>query len=216
MCGLVALAVPGVQGQTPGAGEQKPAAPSTAAEKTSEGRQQKLVIGARARILPYRPFSVMDNGQVMNTTTVSKVNYDSNYNTVSHSFMLGGGLALEGRISPRTLVTADLLFSRLRYDKTTDVYWGTNDPTTAADERLRTTTNITYADATKGNNTIAAPVSKRLLMGGTVGVGLRFVDEFNIKVTPEVRYTRWNGTTFNQDSTRSPRNQLEVGIGFSR
>jgi hypothetical protein len=55
-----------------------------------------------------------------------------------------------------------------------------------------------------------------MLVGGTVGVGLRFIDEFNIKVTPEVRYTRWNGMTMNQDSTRSPRNQLEVGIGFSR
>jgi hypothetical protein len=55
-----------------------------------------------------------------------------------------------------------------------------------------------------------------MLIGATVGVGFRFVDEFNIKVTPEIRYTRWNGMTFAQDSTRSPRNQLEVGIGFSR
>jgi opacity protein-like surface antigen len=260
--GLVALIVHGAQGQTPVASEQKPTAPSTAAEKTSEAHQPKLAIGLRVRILPVRSFSVMDNGQVMNTTTVSKVNYDSNYNTVSHSFMLGGGLTLEGRISRRTLVTAELLFNRLRYDKTTDVYWGTNDPTTATDERshktttentkarlfdlpvlahrnvrssgflshlyleggatarlvstVRSTTNITNADATKANNSIPATVSKRLLVGATVGAGLRFVDEFNIKVTPEVRYTRWNGTTFNQDSTRSPRNQLEVGIGFSR
>jgi hypothetical protein len=262
MYGLVAFAVHGVQGQTPVASEQKPTAPSTAAEKTSEAHRQKLAIGLRVRTLPVRSFSVMDNGQVMKTTTVSKVNYDSNYNTVDHSFLLGGGLALEGQISRRTLVTADLLFNRLRYDKTTNMYWGVDDPTTAADERshqtttentkarlfdlpvlvhrnvrptgflshvylagggtarlvstVRTTTNITYADATTGNNTIPAPVSKRLLMGGTVGVGLRFIDEFNIKVTPEVRYTRWNGTTMNQDSTRSPRNQLEVGIGFSR
>ena len=260
--GLVALTVHGVQGQTAGASEQKPKAPSTAAEKTSEAHQQKLAVGLRVRILPVRSFSVMDNGQFMKTTTVSKVNYDSNYNTVNHSFMLGGGLTLEGHISRRTLVTAELLFNRLRYDKITDLYSGVNDPTTAADERshqtttentkarlfdlplllqrnvrstgflshvylaggatarlistVHTTTNITFADATKGNNSSAAPVSKRLLVGGTVGVGFRFVDEFNIKVTPEVRYTRWNGSTFNQDSTRSPRNQLEIGIGFSR
>jgi hypothetical protein len=259
---MLALAVPGVRGQTPSASEQKPTAPSTAAAKTSEAHQAKLAIGLRVRTMPFRSFSVMDNGQVMKTTTVSKVNYDSNYDTVSHSFMLGGGLSLEGQISPRTLVTADFLFNRLRYDKTTNMYWGVDDPTTSADERshqtttentaarlydlpvlvhrnlrpsgflshfyvaggatarlvsnVRTTTNITYADATKGNNTVPAPVDKRLLIGGTVGVGLRFVDEFNIKVTPEVRYTRWNGMTFNQDSTRSPRNQLEIGIGFSR
>jgi opacity protein-like surface antigen len=260
--GLVALTVHGVQGQTAVASEQKPAAPSTAAEKTSEAHPQKFAIGLRARILPVRAFSVMDNGQVLNTTTVSKVNYDSNYNTVSHSLMVGGGLTLEARISRRTLVTAELLFNRLRYDKTTDVYSGTNDPTTAADERshqittentkarlfdlpvlvhrnvrssgwlshfyvaggatarlattVRTTNNITNADATKANNQIPAGVDKRTLIGATVGAGFRFVDEFNIKVTPEVRYTRWNGMTFNQDSTRSPRNQLEVGIGFSR
>ncbi len=81
---------------------------------------------------------------------------------------------------------------------------------------VRTVTNITNADATKANNQIQAPVNKRTLIGATVGAGFRFVDEFNIKVTPEVRYTRWNGATFNQDSTQSPRNQLEVGIGFSR
>ena len=260
--GLVALTVHGVQGQTPAASEQKPTAPSTAEEKTSEAHQQKLAIGFRVRTLPFRSFSVMNNGEVLKTTTVSKVNYDLNYDTVSHSFMLGGGLTLEGWISRRTLVTADLLFNRLQYAKTTNMYWGVDDPTTAADERshqtttestkarlfdlpllvqrnvrssgflshvflaagpsarlvstVHTTTNITYADATTGNNTIPAPVTKRLLVGGTVGVGLRFVDEFNIKVTPEVRFTRWNGTTFNQDSTRSPRNQLEVGIGFSR
>jgi hypothetical protein len=260
--GLVALTVHGVQGQTPAASEQKPTAPSTAAEKTSEEHQQKLAIGFRVRTLPFRSFSVMNNGEVLKTNTVSKVNYDLNYDTVSHSFMLGGGLTLEGWISRRTLVTADLLFNRLQYAKTTNMYWGVDDPTTAADERshqtttestkarlfdlpvlvqrnvrssgflshvflaagpsarlvstVHTTTNITYADATLGNNTTPAPVTKRLLVGGTVGVGLRFVDEFNIKVTPEVRYTRWNGMTFNQDSTRSPRNQLEVGIGFSR
>jgi hypothetical protein len=56
--------------------------------------------------------------------------------------------------------------------------------------------------------------SKRLLVGGTIGVGFRIVDDFNIKTTPEIRYTRWAGSTFSQDSTMSPRNQLEVGIAF--
>jgi hypothetical protein len=214
------------------------------------------------RTLPVRSMSTMDNGRSMSTTTLSKVNYDWNYNTTAKSFALGGGVAVEGQLSPRTLVTAELLFTRLRYQKTTDTYWGTDDPTTSSDERshqtttedtkarlfdlpvlvhrnlrssgflshlymaagatarlattVRTTNNITNADATTANNQIAAGVGKRTLIGATVGVGFRFVDEFNIKVCPEVRYTRWNGMTFAQDSTRSPRNQLEVGIGFSR
>ena len=57
---------------------------------------------------------------------------------------------------------------------------------------VRTTNNITNADGTLANNQIQAPISKRTLIGGTVGIGFRFIDEFNIKVTPEVRYTRWN------------------------
>jgi hypothetical protein len=81
---------------------------------------------------------------------------------------------------------------------------------------VRTTNNTTNADATTENNQIRAQVSKRTLIGATVGVGFRFVDEFSIKVTPEVRYTRWDGLTFGTDSTQSPRNQLEVGIAFTR
>jgi hypothetical protein len=263
--GILALTVPVLPGQTAPAGEKNPPAPSaapTADDKTNEAPKGKLAFGFRVRTMPARSFSVMDNAVVLSTATVSKVNYDTNFSTVSHSFMLGGGLALEMPLSRRVIVTADLLFNRLRYDKTTNVYWGVDDPTTAGDERshqtttentaarlfdlpvllhrnvrpsgilshlyvsggatarlvstVRTTTNITYADATLGNNSNPALVSRRTLVGATVGAGFRFVDEFNIKVTPEVRYTRWNGSTFSQDSTRSPRNQLEVGIGFSR
>ena len=262
MYGLFALAVTGLHGQTSGASAQNPPAPPTAAEKTSEAPPRKLAIGLRVRSLPVRSFSVMDSGRSLSTTTVSKVNYDWNYNTTTHSFPLGGGLSLEAALSRRTLLTADVIFTRLRYTKTTDTYWGTDDPTTSADERshmsatedtkarvfdlpvlvhrnlrpsgwlshfylaggatarlvssVRTTNNIANADATKANNQIRAQVAKRTLIGATVGAGFRFVDEFNIKVTPEIRYTRWNGMSFAQDSTRSPRNQLEVGIGFSR
>ena len=261
--GMLALTVPVLSGQTSGASEKNPPAAPAAGDKTNEAPpQRKVAIGFRVRTLPVRRFSVMDNGVALTSVTVSKVNYDTNFDTVSHSFMLGGGLAIEAPISSRTLLTVDVLFNRLKYDKVTNVYWGVDDPTTAADERshqtttentaarlfdlpvllhrnvrpsgllshlylsggptarlvstVHSTTNITYADATTANNTTPAHVNKRMLIGATVGVGFRFVDEFNIKVTPEVRFTRWNGATFNQDSTRSPRNQLEVGIGFSR
>jgi hypothetical protein len=198
----------------------------------------------------------------MSTTTISKTVYDLNYTTTSKSFVLGGGLALETPLNRRTVLSAEVIFNRLRYDGVLDQYWGTDDPTTSNDERshlnaqestkarlfdvpvlvhrnmrasgflshvylsagatarnvsaVRTTNNITNADGTTANNQIQAQVSKRTLIGGTVGVGLRFVDEFNIKVTPEVRYTRWNAETFSLNSTQSPRNQLEIGIGFSR
>ena len=81
---------------------------------------------------------------------------------------------------------------------------------------VRTTNSITNADGTTAANSVPAQLSKRNLLGATVAVGFRFIDDFNIKVTPEVRYTHWTGMTFGQDSTQSPKNQLEVGIGFSR
>ena len=263
MYGLLALTVPVVHGQTSGtsaAGQKSP--PPAADEKASEAPSKRLAIGFYVRAMPMRSLSVMDNGQVLATTTSNKVNYDWNYNTTSRSFPIGGGLALDAPLSPRVLLTVEVLFNRLRYTKVTDTYWGTDDPTTAADERshtqttedtkarvfdlpvllhrnlrpsgflshfyvsggpsvrlattVRTTNNILNADATTANNQNPAQVSKRVLIGATAGVGLRFIDEFNIRVTPEVRYTRWNGMTFAQDSTRSPRNQLEIGIAFSR
>lgn len=57
--------------------------------------------------------------------------------------------------------------------------------------------------------------SAKYLPGATVGTGLRFVDDFGIKVEPELRYTRWFGRTFASDSTRSSENQLEVSVAFT-
>lgn len=74
-------------------------------------------------------------------------------------------------------------------------------------------TTISPSDITTTNNQTVDP-SKRMLVGATIGVGFRVVDDFNIKTIPEIRYTRWAGSTFSQDSTVSPRNQLEVGIAF--
>lgn len=75
-------------------------------------------------------------------------------------------------------------------------------------------TTISPDDVTTTNSLAVSP-SKRTLVGATIGLGFRVVDDFNIKTTPEIRYTRWAGSTFSQDSTISPRNQIEVGIGFT-
>jgi hypothetical protein len=48
--------------------------------------------------------------------------------------------------------------------------------------------------------------------GVVVGLGLRFVDDLNLKVTPEVRYILWSGPTFESQSTLSRTRQLEVGL----
>src|SRR5260370_4234936 len=133
--GLLLLTVPGIYGQTPGTADKNPPAPSTAAEKSNEPAPRRWSIGLRVRTLPVRSLSVMDNGTTMNTTTVSNTNFDWNYTTTSKSFVLGGGVTFEVPISRRTLFTAELIFNRLSYGKVTNEYWGTDDPTTANDER---------------------------------------------------------------------------------
>jgi hypothetical protein len=80
---------------------------------------------------------------------------------------------------------------------------------------IRTTYETTFADTSKTTSQGRVLPSKRNLIGASVGIGWRFIDDFRIKSTPEIRYTRWGGSTFGSDSTQSPRNQLEFGMGFT-
>lgn len=68
--------------------------------------------------------------------------------------------------------------------------------------------------ATSSNNIPAVP-SARNLPGAVGAVGMRFVDDFGVKLTPELRYTRWLGATFDSDSTRSRRDELVIGIALT-
>jgi hypothetical protein len=80
---------------------------------------------------------------------------------------------------------------------------------------IQTSNQTTYPDgATASNNTPAVP-SARNLSGAVIGVGLRFVDDFNIKLSPELRYARWMGATFASDSTRTRRDELVIGIALT-
>jgi hypothetical protein len=281
LLGAFELTVPGLHGQTGGAGTQPmPVAPQssgqtpaptqttaptplpTIAEKPAPSRR-KWSLGLRVQLTPFKSFSVMQNNLILRTSVVNNVPYDFSYNTTSQSSSLNFGPQIEAPLGTHFIFTLEALFNRLKYTKTTNTYWGVDNPTTAADERshsvdtentkarlfdfpvlvhygkfkpdgvlshfyvaagatarlvstVRTAHNITNADATTSANSIAAQVSKRDLIGGTVGVGFRFIDDYNIKVTPEVRYTHWTGITFGQDSTMSPRNELQFGIGFSK
>jgi opacity protein-like surface antigen len=81
--------------------------------------------------------------------------------------------------------------------------------------RVRTGTDYSYADATTDYNEIPAVPDRRNQVGLVVGGGLRFIDSNNIKLTPEVRFIRWQGTTFQGPAYRSTANQVEAGVGFS-
>jgi len=81
--------------------------------------------------------------------------------------------------------------------------------------RVRTGNEFSNADETTDYNEKAAVPSRKELYGATVGVGLRVIDDFHIKITPEARFTHWNGTTFQGQTYRSVPNELKVGIGLT-
>jgi opacity protein-like surface antigen len=63
--------------------------------------------------------------------------------------------------------------------------------------------------------TTAAKPKDRSAIGATVGAGIRFIDEFGIKVTPEFRYTRWKNPLFESLSTTGNANQIEGDISIT-
>jgi hypothetical protein len=69
-----------------------------------------------------------------------------------------------------------------------------------------TITGYTYTPATPQHNGIK---------GAVVGAGIQFTDEFGIHVIPEVRYTRWMESNFNNLSTTGVRNQLEADVSIT-
>ena len=80
---------------------------------------------------------------------------------------------------------------------------------------IRSGNEYSNADQSTDYNEIAATPNTSNQAGVTAAVGLRFIDEFHIKVSPEVRVTRWLGTTFRTPALRSAANQISAGIGFS-
>jgi hypothetical protein len=81
--------------------------------------------------------------------------------------------------------------------------------------RIRTGNEYSYADSTTDYNEAPALRSRQNQLGAIAGFGFRFVDDFNVKVMPEVRYTRWAGYTFEGKSYKSVQNELRVGLGIS-
>ena len=67
---------------------------------------------------------------------------------------------------------------------------------------------------TSSSNTVP-PLAKTTMYGEEIAVGLRFVDDFNIRVRPEVRYTRWQGDVFNGYLIETRRGQLDFGVALT-
>lgn len=81
--------------------------------------------------------------------------------------------------------------------------------------RVRTGNDIYYPDGSTGYNEIPVVPVHSNQVGVVAGVGYRFRDAFGIKVTPELRYIRWNNSAFQGVGYASAVNQGEVSLGFS-
>jgi len=79
---------------------------------------------------------------------------------------------------------------------------------------ISTTNSVTNTDGSSASNRVPTRPAKRNLFGKTAGLGFKFIDDVGIKVMPEVRYTQWSGRSFDSDSTRSSKKQLEVSIAI--
>ena len=80
---------------------------------------------------------------------------------------------------------------------------------------IQTSNQTNYPDGATAYNNTPTVTSARNLPGALVSVGLRLVDDFNIKVSPELRHTRWLGATFASDSTRTRKDELVLGIALT-
>jgi hypothetical protein len=81
--------------------------------------------------------------------------------------------------------------------------------------RIRTNREtISATGVLTADNNPAQPSNIRA-PGATAGIGMQFIDPVGIRVIPQVRYTRWLGSTFDSLSTRSNRNQVEFLISFT-
>jgi hypothetical protein len=81
--------------------------------------------------------------------------------------------------------------------------------------RIRTGNTTLYPDGTSDYNETPPPVSLTNQLGVVAGVGMRFLDDFNIKLAPEIRYVRWFGTPLAGAAFRAAQNQFEVTVGLS-
>jgi hypothetical protein len=81
---------------------------------------------------------------------------------------------------------------------------------------IRTSTDTTDATGVNTCCTFTPTVpDHRSAIGMVVGAGIQFMDEFGIRVTPEVRYTRWIDQVFDNLSTHTQRNQVEADISLT-
>ena len=81
--------------------------------------------------------------------------------------------------------------------------------------KIRTGNDFTYPSGETDYNENPATPNKVNDLGVVGGLGMRFVDEFHIRIVPEMRYIRWQAPTLEGPAFASVVNQLEAGLSLS-
>jgi hypothetical protein len=81
--------------------------------------------------------------------------------------------------------------------------------------KIRTGNDFTYPSGSTDYNEIPAQPNKANTVGAVAGLGMRFVDEFHIRIAPEARYIRWEAPAFLGQGYRSAANQVEAELSLS-
>jgi hypothetical protein len=80
---------------------------------------------------------------------------------------------------------------------------------------VHTATQTTDPNANTCCTENAVTPAHKSVKGYVVGAGLRIVDDFGLKMTPEVRYTRWMADPFSGVQAQTRKSQLEVMFGIT-
>jgi hypothetical protein len=81
--------------------------------------------------------------------------------------------------------------------------------------KIRTSSEFIGPDGLTSTDQTPVTPANTTIMGIVVGGGFQLMDDFGLKVMPEVRFTRWVNRTFETLPTLSSKNQLEVVLGIT-
>jgi hypothetical protein len=80
---------------------------------------------------------------------------------------------------------------------------------------IRTFSEFLRPDNTSSQSQAPAHPRHRVLPGVVLGGGFQLITSSPVKVVPQVRLTRWLGSTFDNPPTQSRRNQFEFVLGIA-
>lgn len=80
---------------------------------------------------------------------------------------------------------------------------------------VKTVREIVHANGLSDTYDTPVEPANKTISGIVVGAGVQLMDDIRFKFTPEVRFTRWFRSTFDNAPTQSSKNQVEIVLGLT-